>query len=500
VGPTPPTRNLLSGRLLARNVFWNLIGLTAPLLVAVIAVPILIAVLGAERFGLLAIIWMGIGYFSVFDMGVGRALTKMLAQRLVHPAARDLSELLWTALAIILFLGVVGTAIVMAAADWIVRELFVVNPGLQVEGAAALRIFGCGLPIVVLTTALVGVLEAHQRFAAISALRALLGFLTFLLPLLIIQFTPSLAFITASLLLTRIVAFVAFFLLARSARPELRRVTIPRFSHVRPLLTFGGWLTVTNIVSPLMVYCDRFLIGALMSMTAVAFYVTPFELISRLSLVPQAFIGVLFPAFATAVVADRSRLANLYSQSSRVLFLLMLSPVIALFLFAPETLSLWLGNDFARASTSVVHWLCAGVLVNTLARPSFALLQSDGRPDIVAKLHLAELAPYGVLLYVLILEFGITGAAIAWTIRMTVDTVALNLLAARQVPKIAPIITQKLFAVPVLSVFLISATYLESVLARGGLFAVTCLASGALLLPQARALLRLRTDSAGGAS
>ena len=47
------------------------------------------------------------------------------------------------------------------------------------------------------------------------------------------------------------------------------------------LLRFGGWMTVSNIVGPLMVTLDRFLIGALISVSAVAYYATPYEVVSQ---------------------------------------------------------------------------------------------------------------------------------------------------------------------------------------------------------------------------
>jgi len=74
--------NLTSGRRLARNVLWNLLGTGAPLLVALFAIPLLIEGLGTERFGVLLIAWMVVGYFSLFDMGLGRALTKLVAEKL----------------------------------------------------------------------------------------------------------------------------------------------------------------------------------------------------------------------------------------------------------------------------------------------------------------------------------------------------------------------------------------------------------------------------------
>jgi hypothetical protein len=48
-----------------------------------------------------------------------------------------------------------------------------------------------------------------------------------------------------------------------------------------------------------------------------------------------------------------------------------------------------------------------------------------GRPDLTAKLHLIELPPYLLLLWLLIRVDGIDGAAIIWTARVAADAVAL---------------------------------------------------------------------------
>lgn len=45
--------HLTSGRLLARNAVWNLLGNGAPMIVAVVCIPILLRGLGKDRFGVL---------------------------------------------------------------------------------------------------------------------------------------------------------------------------------------------------------------------------------------------------------------------------------------------------------------------------------------------------------------------------------------------------------------------------------------------------------------
>ena len=62
--------------LLTQNALFNLIGTALPLGVGLISIPIVIDALGLEVFGLLTLIWTAIGYFGLFDFGMGRALTQ----------------------------------------------------------------------------------------------------------------------------------------------------------------------------------------------------------------------------------------------------------------------------------------------------------------------------------------------------------------------------------------------------------------------------------------
>jgi O-antigen/teichoic acid export membrane protein len=79
--------------------------------------------------------------------------------------------------------------------------------------------------------------------------------------------------------------------------------------------------------------------------------------------------------------------------------------------------------------------LSVGVLINSLAHVPFVLLQSAGRPDIPAKFHLIEVPIYGVLLWLLLLLMGVTGAALAWFVRVTIDASLLFAYANRSLER-----------------------------------------------------------------
>ncbi|NLE06602.1 MAG: oligosaccharide flippase family protein, partial [Crenarchaeota archaeon] len=338
--------NLTSGRLLAKNTIWEFAGIVTPLFFGLFAIPMLIHGMGKERFGLLSIIWMGVGYFSLFDMGLGRALTKLVADRLGSKKLDDLGPLIWTSLCIIFILGILGSLIVIFGSKPLIQYVLKVDSSLEVEAVRAMKILGIGLPVVVITSALVGILNAYQSFAAIAVIRAPLGIMTFAGPLITLQFSESLIWTTAILILTRIFAGVIYFVYARQICLYLKYPLLPQKKHLGPLFRFGGWLTVTNIISPLMVYCDRFLIGSLISMTAVAYYITPYEVISRINIIPQALMSVLFPALATVIVSNRERLPGIYENCTLVLLAFATPIITSIFLFAPEALQFWLGDDF----------------------------------------------------------------------------------------------------------------------------------------------------------
>ena len=74
--PDPKSaEKLTQGKLLARNTILNVLGYGLPMLVAIFAIPLLVKGLGTERFGILTLAWVIIGYLSLFDLGLGRALT-----------------------------------------------------------------------------------------------------------------------------------------------------------------------------------------------------------------------------------------------------------------------------------------------------------------------------------------------------------------------------------------------------------------------------------------
>jgi O-antigen/teichoic acid export membrane protein len=432
---------LTSGRLLAKNTLWNLLGAGAPLLVAIFAIPKLISGMGTDRFGVLTLAWVVIGYFSLFDLGLGRALTKIASDKLGEDRAEEIPAIAWVALTLMLIMGGAASLILGFFSPWLVQDILKVPDELKKETVKAFYWLAASIPIVISTAGLRGLLEAYQRFGLLNAIRIPMGVFNFLAPLLVLPFSRSLYPVVVILLAGRLIGWFIHLLLCFQLIPALRHPKISfRRSTVAPLLEFGGWMTVTNIIGPMMVYFDRFLISAVLSVTAVAYYSTPYEMVSKLWICPGALMAVLFPAFATSLAQDRAHTARLFGQGVNYIFLILFPLSLLIVTLAPEGLTLWLGADFASHSSFVLRWLSVGLLINSLAFVPFGLVQGVGRPDLTAKLHMVELIFYLPALWWLIKIFGINGAAIAWVARAVVDTVWLFWLAAKLIPETSPYI------------------------------------------------------------
>src|SRR5690349_17659289 len=142
----------ISSASLSRNVLWNFAGQVAPLFAAVFSIPILIKGMGVDRFGLLTLAWMVIGYFSLFDFGLGRALIKLVSEKLGEGRSSQIPELIWTALFLMAGLGIAGAVLMFALSGWLVTSVLKMPATLHREALGAFHLLAWSVPIVILTT------------------------------------------------------------------------------------------------------------------------------------------------------------------------------------------------------------------------------------------------------------------------------------------------------------------------------------------------------------
>lgn len=459
-----------------RSVLWNLAGTGVPLLAGIIAIPQLVRVVGVERFSVITLAWVLVGYFSLFDFGLGRAVTCMVAQRLCTGARDDIRRLVPTALTVMNGLSVVGALLLGALSSPLVNGWLSMPLNMRDEALVAFFLMAATIPFVISAAGFRGLLEGFERFDWVNWVRLPLGVSNYLAPLAVVSFSKSLVPVISVLAATRVLSWFAYYCLCRRLVPgiPLLRPEIHR-QWLTPLFSFGGWLTVSNVVGPVMTYMDRFLIGGMVSMADVAYYATPYEMVSRLLIIAGAVTAVLLPTIAGALMVDRQQASLMYQRALRDVFFATLLPVALVSLFAKEGLGLWLNEDFALRSSFVLQCLAMAILVNSVAQVSFVVLHAAGRADWTAKLHLLELPIYLLALVWLARNHGIHGVAAAWFARATLDAAAMYILSLRVVSLPVSVGIMQITIFLLFSVLVAAATQIASPPVRALLFVVVLL-------------------------
>jgi O-antigen/teichoic acid export membrane protein len=444
----------------------------------IVCVPALVNGLGVARFGVLSLAWIVIGYFSLFDLGIGRALTKLVADKLGAGEEETISPLVWTSLLLMLLMGVMAGLITLGISHWLVERALKVPAELQRETLHGFYLLAASIPMVTVTAGLRGILEAQQRFALTNAIRVPMSIFSFAGPLLALPFSHGLVPVIIILVAGRLAGLVAHILACFHAMPILRHNISVQASEIGPLLNFGSWITLTNILGPVVSYVDRFLIGALISVSAVAYYTTPLDVVSRITVIPGALAGVLFPAFAISLTQDPKHTSLLLGRALKYILIITYPIMLVTVCLAPEMLRLWLGPVFAHNSSNVMRWLAAGVFVNCFALVPVAFVQGANRPDISAKLYLLELPLYVGMIWVLTKHWGIEGAAIAWGIRVTMDAMLLFYFTYKLLPNKPTFLPKLAITVSGGLLMLYLSTLPQSLMIRGVFLCVSLTAFG----------------------
>jgi O-antigen/teichoic acid export membrane protein len=182
----------------------------------------------------------------------------------------------------------------------------------------------------------------------------------------------------------------------------------------------------------MLIYLDRFMLGAFVGLSAVGYYTAPFDGVVRMLIVPASLVNALFPSVSGMhAVGDTTAIKRVFAKATRNITLILAVPAIVLLFFGPMLLRFWLGETFAEQGGTAVRILAFGVLMNSLAHIPSSFIVAMGRPDVNAKFHMIELLVHLPIVWVLIHRFGVKGAAIAWTIRVTFDAALLFIAAAR---------------------------------------------------------------------
>jgi O-antigen/teichoic acid export membrane protein len=413
---------------LGRHSAYNLAGSLIPLAVSLVTVPLYLHLIGAERYGMLALAWLLLGYFGLFDLGLSKATAQRIAA-LKRSSAEERASTFWSALVINIGTGIVGGLVLFFAADFLFEHVLKVDEGVRGEMVAAVPFLAATIPMSTVGGVVSGAMQGRERFLEVNVVSIFSTVLTQLLPLGAAWLIgPSLTGLLAAALAARLLAVAVLAILCHTDLTRHVSAGIDRRAMLS-LLSFGGWVTVSAFVGPMMIILDRFIIGALLGAVAVTLYTVPFSLAQRLMLIPAALQAAIFPRQAAASRADQDALTVTGVRAVAAVN----TPIVLAAIFCIEPfLQLWLGSNFHQDSAEIGRITLLGVWSTGMATVPFSQIEARGGAKWGAIVHLMELPVYLIVLYFSMQVFGLVGAALAFSLRCAIDMFILSHIALKR--------------------------------------------------------------------
>jgi O-antigen/teichoic acid export membrane protein len=410
------------------------------LLLNLLFVPLLIHSFGTELFGVLSVTWMVLANLAWLDLGFSRAAARFVAQELAVGKPDRAAAWTWTAVLTQTFIGCCGAAALFLLAPKMVQWLHVA-PERQALVTVALQLFAFAVPLDLAARSMTGVLQAGQRFGWVNALTLSTTLGTFAIYGIGILRGADFAFVIYGLFALRFLTLAGTYIGAATVLPSLR--SLPDFrwilgnyrAHASAMIRFGSWVSLTAFLGMLLLYFDQWLIGFVLGVAVLPFYVVPLTLLNRLAIFPSSLTATLFPAFsALQAQADWPRIENYFLRANRYILMVLIPILFVLYVWGWEIFRLWIGAEFADQVALPLRILICGFAVSLLAPISGSLLEASGKPDLLAKLYMVELPFNFLIVLVLTRQFGIVGAAISYTVRALVETAVLWIVLYRVLP------------------------------------------------------------------
>lgn len=401
-----------------RNSIWNLLGYAIPTLIAIPSLGFLARGLGPEGFGVYTIAIALVGYSGIFDVGLTRSLIREVALHRDNVIERR--RVISTSTSFLTIFSGVGALILFVFSDKIV-EVLKISGSESSDIQLAFKLLAFCIPLFILNQLWSAILEGDERFGLVNIQKSVSSSCIAGLPAIFVLYHASLSSAILGLIIARVLSLlISVFYVKDDIKASGLNFHYETFKR---LFFFGGWMTISNIISPVMVYFDRFIVSNIMGANKVAFYSAPSEVILRLGIIPAAVGRAIFPRLSN--IRDMDEFRRNVNKSLVLMFLICLPVLIVGLFFSGFVLKIWFGESYAVNSSTILNTLLVGFFFNALAMIPFSAIQALGKSKITALLHCAELIPYLIILYFMVGKYGLLGAALAWSIRVIVDALLL---------------------------------------------------------------------------
>lgn len=350
---------------LISNSFLNLAGNAIPALIGIPVIGLLARLLGVEQFGLFLIIFSIIGYANILELGMSRTLIREIAiLDENNGSVTEFGETIGTALSILMVMGGVALVFLLLFSDSIVAFLSVPEK-ISNDVTLAICLSGMAIPFLFASLVITSIAEGKLKFFHLNVARVVTGSVSVILPLLFVWIENDIVYAVIGLLLSKVISLIFLWYFFKS---KLNFKIYPIYfsrTKMSQFFNFGGWLTISSIVNPIMVYFDRFIVSNLLGAKIAGYYVAASELIARLSILPLSISRVTFALISRG---EKSSGETIRRKSYFLILFTLLPIVLGIYTLSELLVDVWLGGEYTEVTSDILEVLVIGFFSTRLLR------------------------------------------------------------------------------------------------------------------------------------
>ena len=372
------------------------------LVLGVIQIPIVTKSLGTSLYGTWSLIGVTTTLIIPFStLSFGMSIVRFLA---VEKDKDKVREDFFSALSLVFIVGVVFSLLIFLLSG--VIATYILQDSTQ---AIYIKISS----VLVLLNSLFTVLLAFFRRGSYIGIFTLLNFSSNVLNFVLIILFILAGYGLTGILWATVISITVLSIIALALIIKQLGYKPPRFSNMKPYLSWGIPLTPNTLVNWVMQASDRYLLGYFMGVSAVGIYNVAASIGSYSSFVWPPLSIVLYPVVSkTYDEGNREECSNYFRYSFKYLMMITIPATFGLSILARPLLQILTTPEFFSGS-SVVWLIALGTLLHAFHQICSFIFHLVGKTQVILRLLIIAAVLNVILNVILIPRLGILGAGIA---------------------------------------------------------------------------------------
>lgn len=397
------------------NATLNVSAWFVPALTALIAVPITVRGLGADAYGLLALVTALTGFLGLMELGLGTAIVRYLSFYRALNQGRPMLGILRFAVVWFGAVGLIGGVVLFVGAQWFAQSLLKIPPDMVPTAVAVIRISAFGFFTGMLVSVGAAIPQSFLRYDLSAIMTVVFGTLGSAGPAVLVLLGQGLVAIVAFGVATDVLAVLCYALITVRLFEPIDKSAGPSWRSIRRVtLRFAGVAALNQIHSVVASQASRVVVGAASGVAAAGYYQVPSLLASRVNTMLARAAYVVFPT-ASGMQArnDADGIKNLYLRTSRLFFVINGSVTMAMCALAYPLLALWVGPKYAQEGAAALAIFSVTSAINATTMAASYVNLSAVRPGVNLAFAFSNSVIALVTVYPLTVHWGVTGASLA---------------------------------------------------------------------------------------